>query len=293
MRFFIGLYTNWFNEWPVIEEVVLAADQLGFDGVLLPDHYMFSKEVMGARPDRNATLDSWIALTVLASKTEQISLGTLVTPIPLRPPGVLAKIVATLDVLSKGRVVLGVGAGWSDVEFDGYSVWDSAGVRVDRVQEGVELMRRLWTEDQVTFEGRHYHAKKAVLEPKPVQQPYPKLLFGGHKDRMLGLAGRYADIAYIKTAEEDLVTECDYYERAKKKVLRSAKKFNRINEVAFMFGSFHFQLLYNEYNAKEYQSRVEAAKNVGAEYFLTPFPAGRQIEAMKKFANDIIPSFSD
>ena len=113
MRFFIGLYTNWMNEWPVIEEVVLAADRLGFEGVLMPDHYMFSEKVMGIRPDRNATLESWVALAVLASRTEQVRLGTLVSPIPLRPPGLLAKMVTTVDVLSKGRVVLGVGAGWS------------------------------------------------------------------------------------------------------------------------------------------------------------------------------------
>ncbi len=292
MRFFIGLYTNWFNEWPVIEQVVLAADRLGFDGVLMPDHYMFSKEVMEIRPDRNATLESWIALTVLASRTERIRLGTLVSPIPLRPPGVLAKMVATLDVLSAGRVVLGVGAGWSDVEFEGYSEWNPPGVRVEKVEEGVELMRRLWTEDEVSFKGKYYTAKKAVLEPKPVQQPYPTLLFGGHKGRMLRLAGRYADIAYIKTAEKDLDAEVEYFERAKKKVMKSARAFNREKKLAFMFGSFHFELLYNAFDIGECRGRLEAAEKVGAEYFLTPFPAGRQIAAMEKFAKEIMPSFS-
>lgn len=292
MHFFIGLYTNWANEWPVIEQVVLAADRLGFDGVLLPDHYMFSKEVMGIRPDRNATLESWIALAVLASRTEQVRLGTLVSPISLRPPGVLAKIVATVDVLSGGRTVLGVGAGWSDVEFNGFSKWDPPAIRVDKVQEGVELIRRLWTEEEVSFEGKYYKAKKAVLEPKPVQQPYPTLLFGGHKDRMLRLAGQYANIAYIKTAEENLDLECNYFEKAKEKVLNSAKKFNRRSELAFMFGSFHFQLLYNAFDVDECRRRVEAAEKVGAEYFLTPFPVGRQVDAMEQFVKDIMPSFS-
>ncbi len=280
------------NEWSAIEEVVLAADRLGFNGVLMPDHYMFSKEVMGLRPDRNSTLESWIALAVLASRTERVRLGTLVSPIPLRPPGILAKMVTTVDVLSKGRVVLGVGAGWSDVEFEGYSVWDSPKVRVDKVEEGVELIRRLWTEDEVYFEGKFYQAKGAVLEPKPVQKPHPTLLFGGHKNRMLGLAGRFADITYIKTAEENLELECELFEEKKAAVLQSVKEQKRRNKPAFMFGSFHFHLLYNPFDVKECQGRVEAAEKVGAQYFLTPFPAGRQVEAMEQFAKDIIPSYS-
>ncbi len=291
MRFFVGLYTNWMNEWPAIEEVVMAADRLGFDGVVMPDHYMFSKEVMGIRPDRNATLESWIALAVLASRTERVRLGTLVSPIPLRPPGLLAKMVTTVDVFSKGRVVLGVGAGWSDVEFEGYSVWDSSKVRVDKVEEGVELMRRLWTEDAVSFEGKYYQTKNAVLEPKPVQQPHPTLLFGGHKNRMLRLAGRFADIAYIKTAEENLDLECELFEEKKAKVLQSAKEHKRSNRLAFMFGSFHFHLLYNAFDVNECRGRVEAAEKVGAQFFLTPFPAGRQVEAMKQFAKEIMPSY--
>jgi alkanesulfonate monooxygenase SsuD/methylene tetrahydromethanopterin reductase-like flavin-dependent oxidoreductase (luciferase family) len=280
------------NEWPVIEEVTLAADRLGFDGVLIPDHYMFSEEVMGVRSDRNATLESWIALAVLASRTERVKVGTLVSPIPLRPPGLLAKMVTTVDVLSKGRVVLGVGAGWSDVEFEGYSVWDSPKVRVDKVEEGVELIRRLWTEDEVSFEGTYYKAKNAVLEPKPVQKPHPTLLFGGHKNRMLGLAGRFADITYIKTAEENLDFECELFEEKKATVLHSAKEQKRSKELTFMFGSFHFHLLYNPFDVKECQGRVEAAEKVGAQYFLTPFPAGRQVEAMEQFAKEIMPSYS-
>ena len=109
----------------------------------------------------------------------------------------MAKMVATLDNLSIGRVIFGVGAGWSQEEFDGYSEWNSNKVRVDKTQEGLELMIKLWTEDEVTFDGTHYNAKNAVLEPKPVQKPYPNLLFGGSGTRMLALAGRYGNIVFI------------------------------------------------------------------------------------------------
>ncbi len=136
------------------------------------------------------TLDTWTVLSYLAAKTRRLMLGTLVTPVPFRPPGILAKMVATLDVITSGRAILGVGAGWSQTEFQGYSEWTDGKTRVDKTEEGVQLILKLWHEDKVDFHGRYYKAQGAVLEPKPVQKPHPPLLFGGSSPRMLRLAGR-------------------------------------------------------------------------------------------------------
>ena len=100
------------------------AISLGFWGFVMPDHYMWGEDRGG-----NSTLETWIVLTYLAARTEKIRLGTVVTPIPFRPPGMLAKELSTLDILSNGRVVLGVGAGWSQTEFEGYSKWDDAKIK--------------------------------------------------------------------------------------------------------------------------------------------------------------------
>lgn len=121
----------------------------------------------------------------------------MATPIPFRPPGILAKMVATVDLLSSGRTILGVGAGWSRTEFEGYNEWVSGKTRVDRTEEGVKLILRLWQEDKVDFQGKFYSAKAAVLDPKPLQKPHPPLLFGGFSPRMLRLAGRYGDLCFI------------------------------------------------------------------------------------------------
>ena len=119
--------------YPNIEEYVdpeLAtrfaslADELGFEVLLTWDHYMY--------PDSDRAFDAWVLLAHVAAKTEKIRLGTCVTPIPFRSPAMLAKMVATLDVLSKGRVILGVGAGWHRPEFEGYSVWDDDGTAYRR-----------------------------------------------------------------------------------------------------------------------------------------------------------------
>jgi alkanesulfonate monooxygenase SsuD/methylene tetrahydromethanopterin reductase-like flavin-dependent oxidoreductase (luciferase family) len=197
MKFFLSGLSNFYDGLELVKTGVIEADKLGFDGALMADHYMWDSMGHMQFPKPNSTLDTWVTFTYLAAKTERIRLGTLVTPIPLRSPSILAKMLSTLDVLSGGRVVLGVGAGWSKSEFDAYSNWGSPKVRVDRTIEGLKLMRKLWTEDEVNFEGKFYVAKGAVLDPKPVQKPYPQLLFGSTGNRMIRLASKYANICYV------------------------------------------------------------------------------------------------
>ncbi|MEE9509237.1 MAG: LLM class flavin-dependent oxidoreductase [Candidatus Bathyarchaeia archaeon] len=318
MKFFLSGLGNFSNNLSIISEAVVEGDKLGFDGALMPDHYMWGQmhfmrrsrggnhldanhmhrsggghprgNVMRRMGDsfhsmsNNSTLETWVTLSYLAGKTNQISLGTLVTPIPFRPPGLLAKMLSTLDILSKGRVVLGVGAGWSQPEFEGYSEWDEPKIRVDKTKEGLELMIKLWTQDEVTFDGKYYQAKAAVLEPKPVQKPYPQLLFGGRGDRMLKLAGEFADICYIMPQFQTP----GVYEDSKVKVLKAAKKANRVDKVAFMAGSMGSR---SPYDLKESSQKVEKAREEGASYYLTALPRNAYIESMRRFAKEIIPSF--
>lgn len=169
-----------------IVESARVVDEHGLDFLLLTDHYM--------TPHSNESVDAWIALAALATKTERIRLGTCVTPIPFRPPQMLAKIVATVDQLFNGRVILGVGAGWHKPEFDAYSSWHEDRVRVAKTREGIQLIMKLWTSNEpFDFEGKHYRVKSAILEPKPVQQPHPPLWFGTTGAYMLRLAKQYAD----------------------------------------------------------------------------------------------------
>ena len=165
------------------ERVARAAEKEGLDSMLVWDHYML--------PQSDRTLEAYSLLSYLAGKTERLRLGTCVTPMPFRNPAMLAKTIATLDVLSNGRVIVGVGAGWHKPEFDGYSTWDEAKVRVRKTKEALELITKLWTERRVDFEGKYYHAKGAVLEPKPIQRPYPPLWFGTVGRVMLELAIKY------------------------------------------------------------------------------------------------------
>lgn len=287
MKFFLSGLGNWFADLALIQDAVLEADRLGFDGAVIPDHYMWGEIEWHKRPDSNSTLESWIMLTYLAAKTDSIRLGTLVTPIPFRSPSMLAKMISTLDILSKGRVVMGVGAGWSQVEFEGYSEWNEPKIRVDKTKEGLELMIKLWTQKKVTFEGKYYRAKDAVLEPKPIQKPHPQLLFGGRGDRMLKLAGRYADICYIPQFRPGAKPE-DYLE-GKTKVLRTAERVNRKNQITFMAGGMSSR---GPYDSKEFFKRIEAAVERGASYFLTSFSRNEEIVgSMRRFAKEVMSSF--
>jgi alkanesulfonate monooxygenase SsuD/methylene tetrahydromethanopterin reductase-like flavin-dependent oxidoreductase (luciferase family) len=284
MKFFLAGLGNWYHGSEIVKEAILEADKVGFDGALLPDHYMWgSREPSRRRLDDYATLDSWIFLTYLAAKTEQIHLGTRVTPIPFRPPGMLAKMVSTVDILSNDRTIVGVGAGWSKEEFEGYSQWNEPKIRVNKTIEGLDLIVKLWTQNEVTFEGKYYRAKAAVLEPKPLQKPYPPLLFGSRGDRMLRLAGQYGNICFIpntQTSEE--------YEERKKKVLKAAEKVHRIDKIAFMAGT----MSEIPYDPKEYSNKVEEAIKGGASYFQTSFPRNNSLlHSLRRFAQEIIHSF--
>src|SRR2546426_12212151 len=106
----------------------------------MPDHYMWGR--MGG----DATLETWTALAFLAARTKKIKIGTLVTPIPFRPPGILAKTVSTLDIISIGRTVLGGGAGWSPTELEGYSEWDPPKILGGKTDEGLQIILKRWHE---------------------------------------------------------------------------------------------------------------------------------------------------
>jgi probable F420-dependent oxidoreductase len=158
------------------------AEELGFDMVMVSDH------LVGRRP----TFETWTLLTWLAAGTSRIRLGTNVLGLPYRNPAVTAKMAETLDRLSGGRLVLGLGAGGSDAEFGAFGLpVRPPREKVDAFEEALEVVRRLWTEPSVTLEGRHYSVHEASLDPRP-ERRIP-LWLGTYGPRALRLTGRLAD----------------------------------------------------------------------------------------------------
>jgi alkanesulfonate monooxygenase SsuD/methylene tetrahydromethanopterin reductase-like flavin-dependent oxidoreductase (luciferase family) len=170
----------------LIEKLAITAEGAGFDYFLVTDHFLL--------PNAANHIDVWSFLPYLAAKTNTIRLGSCVTPITLRPPAMLAKMVGTADYLSNGRIIFGVGFGWYRPEFEAFSTWRESPERIGHSREAIDLIKRLWTEQKaIDFDGKFIHAKGAIVEPKPLQKPFPPIWWGGHLPISLRMAGQLAD----------------------------------------------------------------------------------------------------
>lgn len=185
-----------------LTDTARVADEGGAAMFTVMDHY-FQMEMLGGPPA--PMLEGYTTLGYLAGQTEQVRLGLLVTGTTYRWPGLLAKIVTTLDVLSGGRAMLGIGAAWYDREHDGLGVpFPSTSERFERLEETLQVVRQMWSEDDGPYEGRHYRLAETVCVPPPVQQPRPPILIGGSGERKtLRLVAQYADACNIFRSDVD------------------------------------------------------------------------------------------
>src|SRR4051794_7131535 len=175
-----------------LADVARTADQGGVSTLTMMDHW-FQMETLGGPPE--PMLEGYTSLGFLAGQTSDLDLGLLVTGVTYRHPGLLAKIVTTLDVLSGGRAFLGIGAAWYEREHDGLGVpFPATSERFQRLEEALRIVKQMWSDDDGAFEGTHYRLAETVCVPKPIQQPGPPILIGGSGERKtLRLVAQYAD----------------------------------------------------------------------------------------------------
>ncbi len=174
-------------------ELVQAAESAGFDMVTVMDHFY---QIGNVGAEDEAMLEAYTTLGAIAARTRRVRLGTMVTGVTYRNPALLAKMVTTLDVVSGGRAVLGIGAGWNESEHRGYGFeLPPIRERMDRLDEALAICRLMFTQERPSFEGRHYRIEEALNSPRPIQAGGPKILVGGGGERRtLRLAARYADM---------------------------------------------------------------------------------------------------
>jgi F420-dependent oxidoreductase-like protein len=207
----IGIhYANFSHpEWETrlldrLTDTARAADQGGASLFTVMDHY-FQMEVLGGPP--KPMLEGYTTLGYVAGQTESIRLGLLVTGATYRHPGLLAKIVTTLDVLSRGRAMLGIGAAWYDREHAGLGVpFPPTGERFERLEETLEIVQQMWSGEGGAYDGRHYRLAETVNVPAPVQRPHPPILIGGSGERKtLRLVAQHADACNLFGESPDAV----------------------------------------------------------------------------------------
>jgi len=183
------------RSWEEARSAAIEFDRLGFDHLWVCDH------VYGVPLPTLPIFEAWTQLAAVAAVTARAGLGTLVTPPFFRNPAVLAKQVATLDHISNGRALVGLGAGWFEAEFTGTGcAFPKLGERMRALEETAQILKLLWTEERATFAGRHFSVTNAICEPKPLPRPAgaagrPPILIGGGGERVLmGIAARHAEI---------------------------------------------------------------------------------------------------
>ncbi len=184
-----------------LADVARVAEQAGFDRISVMDHLW---QIGPVGPVEHAMLEAYTTLGYLAAKTERVKLLTVVTAVVYREPGLLAKAVSTLDVLSGGRAMLGIGAAWNEEESRGLGLFfPSTAERFERLEEALQICKQMWSDDDGPYEGQHYQLGRTLNSPQPLTRPHPPILIGGAGEKKtLRLVARYADACNIFDSAE-------------------------------------------------------------------------------------------
>lgn len=217
------------NHFDTLRAVVQASEQAGLDSVWMPDHFMFPDQENLAK--EVPVMECFVALGAIAAATTRIRLGELVVGVPYRNPALLAKLCATLDVISHGRSIVGLGAAWHEPEFTAYG-WPFPPVRerMEMLEEAIQVVDRMLTQRPASFHGKHYHVEQAYNDPMPVQQPRPPMMIGGSGEQVtLRLVAQYADMCNLFGDPPTVAHKLDVLRRHCATVGRPYEEITRTN----------------------------------------------------------------
>ena len=287
-----------------LKNLVGRAESYGFDSFWVMDHF---HQIPNVGEVQEPMLEGWTTQSVVAGFTSKIRLGTLVTGMVYRYPSVLAKVGATLDVLSKGRLIMGVGAAWNVDEATAYGIpFPPVKERMQRLEEGVQIIRKMWTEEKATFSGKFYQLRNAYCNPKPIQKPHPPIMIGGSGERRtLKIVAKYADacnlfgsVETVKKKLEVLRGHCrsvgrDYDSIVKSKlghVLIEKDKDNVTEAIRNMPEDRRREyVIYG--TPEEVRRQVEAFRDADIEYLIVNLEPDRELQALELFANEVVKKF--
>ena len=249
-------FSFWPNPSQSFTDVIALAkhvERTGWDGIWYADHFMPNA------PDTSTPWpEAWMTLAAIGAQVPRIRIGTLVAGNTYRHPAVLAKMAATLDHITGGRVVLGLGAGWQENEHAQYGIpFYTTGERLGRLDEACQVIKRLFTEEKSNFDGKYYRLADASLEPKPVQKPMPLLIGGGGEKRTLKITAQYADEWNVWGTVDTLKAKMAILDGHCKTVGRNPKAIQR-SAVALLFMSDDATYL-----KRMRDSKIPQAANIG------------------------------
>jgi F420-dependent oxidoreductase-like protein len=293
-----------------LKNLITKAENIGFDSFWVMDHFHQIQFV--GRPEE-PMLEGWTIISMLAGITTKIKLGTLVTGMIYRYPSVLAKVAATLDVLSKGRLYMGIGAGWNEQESLAYGIsFPSNQERMLRLEEAIQIIRKMWTEEPyASFNGKYYQIHNAYCNPKPIQKPSPPILVGGSGERKtLKIVAKHADACNLFGSPETVRKKLDILKEHCKTVGRDYDSILKTKLGAIMIDD-NSDMVKNrvretfrgipEEQIKEFViygtpedvlRQIEILEQVGIQYLIVDLEPSRELEALDTFANKVINKMS-
>ncbi|TMD69811.1 MAG: LLM class F420-dependent oxidoreductase [Chloroflexi bacterium] len=284
-----------------------VAEELGYDSVWLFDHFHTVPV-----PTQEKTFECWVSTAALARDTKRVRIGQIVTCNGYRNPALLAKMASTVDVLSHGRLDFGIGAGWYEHEYKAYGYeYPDAPTRLRYLREGVQVILRMWSEEEAYFEGNYYHLRGAINQPKGVQKPHIPMLIGGSGEKVtLKLVAQYGDACNIGYLEPEATAR--KFEIMRKHCEDVGRNYNDIHRTIML----NCSIAETDEQALERAQAANFARNVGGPEYLrtrslagTPetirkrlaeyeqigaqevilyFPAQERLESLRLFAKDVM-----
>jgi len=271
---------------PRLAEVASTADEAGFASLWVMDHFF---QIGSVGQADEPMLESYSALSFMAAHTHQASLGTMVTGVIYRHPGLLVKTVTTLDVLSGGRAYLGIGAGWNERESRGLGVpFPLIKERFERLEEALQIAMQMWSGKVGPFEGKHYHLAETLNCPPPLSQPHPPILIGGMGEKKtLKLVAKYANACnlFYRAGPDVLSQKIDIL---KKHCDQVGRNFNEIELTTL--DSIH--LAPGQMTPSEIIARCKAARALGFRHIIVNMPNVYEIKPLEIIGKEVIPEIT-
>ena len=298
------------GDYDTLRRVWVEADRLGFHSGWLFDH-LFELPLLG--PSREPCLEAWTVLSALSRETSKLRLGVTCLCVAYRNPAMLAKMSSTLDVISGGRFELGIGAGWAKTEHESYGIpFEKPRLRVEKVEEAVTIVKKMWVEENPSFQGKHYRIDGAVCEPRPLQKPRPPIWIGGGGEMFtLRAVAKLADgCNFIGLSLDEyrhkldvLAKHCDSVGRKIGDVRKSWQglaivggtdaKVKRKMKLATQGGTGAKEDFENHAitgTPEQCTKRIGEYSDMGVDRFMLSFPeAATDLTGLRRFAEEVLP----
>jgi len=283
--------------WEMIRETAQAAEEAGFESLWSSDHFLIRPEAV----DVNC-LEAWTVLTAVATATSRLRVGAMVASQSYRNPVLHAKMAASLDHVSGGRVYFGIGAGWKEVEYKAYGMpFPRPGRRVRQLEEAIIIAKKLWTEPRADYQGRYYSVNDCVSMPKPVQSPLP-VLVGGMGTNLLKVSARHADAVNfawntsLDTFEERLgvlARHCDKVGQDYDSIRKSAGLHMALEGVesgtAAPYTKYTGERKWEQLTPEDAADFIRGYVDLGVDHFVIVFPYGSEPESVEFLMEHVAP----